>query len=125
MAKQINLLDLSVEELMQPSKTRDEKRAMIEYFRNLQNSQNQAIEMAATQQISVECKCNHGTAVATNGEQHPSGSPANEDADQVIFVPATSWIDLQPFRTLAKLSLTDWLLVIIAILLLVNIIRKK
>ena len=121
MAKKREITDMSVEEILNPMHTRDEKHEIIEYFRNLQNAQNQAVEMVATQQVT--CNCNHPAVAAPNGEQQPSKAPKQEA--QVVILPSTPWMELQPFKTLAKLSITDWLLVVIAILLFINIIRRK
>jgi len=143
MAKKEEKKDLSLEEMLNPLHTRDEKRAIIEYFRNLQKVENQAVEMVAKQQVT--CNCGHPTvvvqkeespvyvsqrieqpqqiSVAPSTEQQPFG--AQEQEAQVVFVPSTSWRDLQPFKFLAKLSITDWLLIVIAILLFINTIRRK
>jgi hypothetical protein len=123
MAKQENMLDRSIEEILNPLHSRDEKREMIEYFRNLQNNQNQAIEMVATQQAQSE-------SVPNNGSQYPTVQnepkvPEREAESEYVIVPSMSWMECQPFKALAKLCITDWLLVVIAILLFINIIRKK
>lgn len=99
----------------------DEKRKIIEYYRNLQRQQNQAVEMVATQQVQCNCASalQSGQGVAAPQPEQPSGS------QPVYVIPGVSVWDIEPLRTIRCLTITDWLLVAIAILLVINIIRKK
>lgn len=131
MAK-VSILDKSIEDLMAASKTKDERKIMLDYFRGLQQQENKAIEMAALNQIQVKGKGKKDypsaasivaflTQPATSNDaptERPSAVP------DVVFVPSVPLTELQPFKALSKLTVTDWLLVLIAVLLFVNIIRK-
>ncbi len=118
---------------MASSKTKDERKIMLDYFRGLQQQENKAVEMAALQQVQVREKGkkeypSSATVLAVlNTPAAPNDAPeqTREATSTVVFVPSVPLTELQPFKALSKLTVTDWLLVLIAVLLFINIIRKK
>ena len=126
-----NLLDHSIDELMAKRNSLDSKREMIAYFRGQRNRNNQAISMVATQQSSKKKDYPDAAQVMAVLRQPMDSSPAEQqpakpaEATQYVFIQTVPWTELEPFKTLSKLTITDWLLVVIAILLLIDIIRRK
>jgi len=132
MAKIENLTDRSISELMASRHSKEAKREMIEYFRGKQNMEKQIVEMVATQQEKGKKDYPNASQVLAmlqepdgNIEKAAEKQEKSAEDDQYVFITRVSWTELQPFKALSTLSVTDWLLVAIAILLLINIIRKK
>ena len=132
MAK-VSIMDKSIEDLMAASKTKDERRIMLDYFRGLKKEEDKAVEMAALQQVQMKEKGKKAypsaaTVLAVlNTPASPNDAPeqTREATSNVVFVPSVPLTELQPFKALSKLTVTDWLLVLIAVLLFINIISKK
>lgn len=132
MAKVEDFSNRSIEDLMASVNTKEARKNMIEYFRNEQNIGTQLVDMVATQQSKGKKGYPSAAEVQAVLQQPTGNQPAIQeqpakpsDETQYVFVPTVSLRDLQPFKTLSKLTITDWLLVVIAALLLILIIRRK